>query len=69
MESKIDWKYEARSTFNTFAALFVGTFLASPLINAMTGAELPTIQQFNDVIPLAVETAYRAAWLTFLTKL
>lgn len=66
--ARIDWKYEVRSTFHTFSALFIGAFVASPLINAMTGADLPTIQQFRDVVPLAVDTAYRAAWLTFLTK-
>lgn len=64
----INWKYEVRSTLNTFAGIFVGAFLASPLINAMTGSDLPTVQQFRDLYPLFVDTLYRAAWMTFLTK-
>lgn len=67
--NKIDWKYEATSLAHTFAGIFVGVLLASPLINAMTGSDLPTISQFKDLGPVIVDALYRASWMTLLAKL
>jgi hypothetical protein len=46
---KIDWAQEIQSTLHTFLAVFIGTLLATPLINAMLGIDLPTIEQIKDV--------------------
>ena len=65
---KINWETEIRSIFHTFVGMFVGALLATPLINAMLGTSLPTVDQFKDVFPIILDTVYRAAWMTFLIK-
>ena len=66
---KIDWKHEAQSTLHTFLAVFIGTLLATPIVNAILGTDLPTIDQFRDLGPVVLDTLYRAAWITFLQKI
>lgn len=66
---KIDWMKEVESTLHTFLAVFIGTLLATPLVNTLLGTDLPTIDQFRDLLPVLLDTLYRAAWITFLQKI
>lgn len=58
---------EIKSATMTFTGLFAGMILAAPAINHLIRTDLPTIQQFKDVWPVVIDTAYRSAWITVLT--
>jgi len=59
---------ELKSAWQTFIAIFLGSIAVSPVINNFFNLDLPTIQGVKDVLPVILDTAYRAAWITLLTQ-
>ena len=62
------WQF-IKSAVITFTGIFFGMIIISPAWNALTGTALPTIQQFKDIIPVAVDAFYRAIWAFMMVEM
>lgn len=60
--------YEVKSAVTTFVAIFIGTLAVNPLINALINTDLPTIEQFKDLVPVCIDALYRSSWIFILYK-
>jgi hypothetical protein len=53
----------------TFTALFFGILFLNPVINSFLSLDLPTIQQLKDIVPVLIDTFYRAIWAVALLQI
>ena len=58
-----------KSTVVTFTGIFLGMLILTPAWNTLMGTSLPTIQQFKDLVPVIVDSFYRALWALFLLQI
>ena len=57
-----------KSGLITFTGIFFGMLVLTPAWNALTGTALPTIQQFKDLIPVVLDSFYRALWAFLMVE-
>ena len=57
-----------KSGFITFTGIFIGMLILTPAWNALTGSTVPTIQQFKDLVPVALDSFYRALWACIMVE-
>jgi len=57
-----------KSGIITFTGIFFGMLVLTPAYNVLTHSALPTIQQFKDLIPVALDAFYRALWAFIMVE-
>lgn len=60
--------HQIKSFAVTFTGLFFGMLILTPAWNAVFEVQLPTIQEWKDLLPVVVDTLYRSLWAMVLVQ-
>jgi len=60
--------HQIKSFAVTFTGIFFLTLTVTPAWNAVFEADLPTIQEWKDLLPVVIDTIYRSVWAMILVQ-
>lgn len=60
--------HQIKSFVVTFTGIFFGMLILTPAWNAIFEANLPTIKEWQDLWPVALDTLYRSVWALILVQ-
>jgi len=58
-----------KSMFVTFTGIFIGILVLTPAYNAVFETNLPTIQEWKDLLPVVLDSFYRALWAMIMIQI
>jgi len=61
--------HQIKSFIVTFSGIYFGMIVLTPAWNAVFETDLPTIQEWKDLIPVAIDTLYRSVWALVLVEI
>lgn len=60
--------HQIKSFTVTFSGIFIGMLVLTPAWNAVFETNLPTIQEWQDLWPVVLDTLYRSVWALILVQ-